>query len=228
METVLTKKQVKRFRAETPDSVIVAEVRYDDECGNGHNTFAITAEVYEPRVRRGEPTTKHSDGRTMWLSACGCCHEEVAKHFPQLAPLLKWHLTSSDGPMHYVGNTVYHAGDRDCWGLRKGEFRQHTSHGKQNGGVAGVPNWTLEVPKWEERDVYANEKPQAVTLEWVPCGTIGEGKKRDLAAARSCAVWPDATDEELTSPGLEERLKARLPALMEEFKKAVESLGFTY
>lgn len=228
VETVLTKRQVKQFRAETPNSVIVAEVRYDDECGNGHNTFAITAEVYEPHAQRGEPTVTHTNGRKMWLNACGCCHEEVAKHFPQLAPLLKWHLVSSDGPMHYVANTVYHAGDRDCWGLRKGEFRQHTSRGLQNGGVAGVPNWVLDVPSFNERDVYAVEKPKPVTLEWKPSGMTGEGKERDLAAARSCAVWPEATDEELTAPGLAERLQARLPALMAEFKKAVESLGFVY
>ena len=49
-----------------------------------------------------------------------------------------------------------------------------------------------------------------------------------LNAARSCAIWPDATDEELTSPGLEDRLMARLPGLMEDFREAVESLGFTY
>lgn len=57
---------------------------------------------------------------------------------------------------------------------------------------------------------------------------IGEGKERQLNLARSCAVWLDATDEELITPGLEQRLKDRLPALMSEFRAAVESLGFTY
>ena len=42
------------------------------------------------------------------------------------------------------------------------------------------------------------------------------------------AIWPEATDEELTAPDLKERLEARLPALLEEFQAAVESLGFTW
>jgi len=56
----------------------------------------------------------------------------------------------------------------------------------------------------------------------------GEGKARELDAARSSAIWPDATDEDLTAPGLEDRLLARLPKLMQEFRAAVESLGFTF
>jgi hypothetical protein len=32
----------------------------------------------------------------------------------------------------------------------------------------------------------------------------------------------------LTAPGLEQRLMDRLPALLAEFKAAVESLGFTF
>jgi hypothetical protein len=55
-----------------------------------------------------------------------------------------------------------------------------------------------------------------------------EGKSRELSAARDSAIWPDATDEDLTAPGLEERLKARLPALLAEFRQAVESLGFIW
>lgn len=196
---------------------IVAEVRYDDQCGNGHNSFAITA------------TIDCKDGAGRWRDySGGCCHEEVAKHFPELAPFIKWHLTSADGPMHYVANTVYLAGDRDCHGLKNGEFRQFKSHGRQNGGVEGVPNWTLEIPDHTARDVYAATKPEPVTLEWKAYGRTGEGKTPQLEAARSAAVWPDATDEDLTAPGLEQRLVDRLPALMAEFKTAVESLGFTY
>lgn len=74
---------------------IIATVRHDDECGNGHNSFSITAEI----------TTVH--GRDYMG---GCCHDEVAKHFPKLAPFIKWHLTSTDGPMHYVANTLYWLG----------------------------------------------------------------------------------------------------------------------
>ena len=55
-----------------------------------------------------------------------------------------------------------------------------------------------------------------------------EGKVRDLDAARATAIWPEATDEDLTTDGLKERLEARLPALLAEFRAAVEGLGFKW
>lgn len=90
---------------------IVATVSHDDQCRNGHNTFSMTASIWEKRTRCGS-----------WLqTAGGCHHDEIVKHFPELAPYVKWHLCSTDGPMHYLANTMSHARDLDCWGKRKGE-----------------------------------------------------------------------------------------------------------
>lgn len=127
-----------------------AEIRFDDEYGNGHNTFAITAEVRVPRRRD--------------IEAGGCLHDDIARVFPELASLIKWHLVSTDGPMHYVANTVYHASDRD------------------------------------------------------------------FDAARSCGVWPDATDEELSADPetLKVALLERLPGLLAEFRADVERAGFLW
>lgn len=153
--SILTKDQKKTFgpvffSENKYDYRITVTVRYDDDCGNGHNSFAITASIEE---RRGNK----------WIDArCGTCHDDVAKRFPKLGPYIKWHLTSSDGPMHYFVNTCY----------------------------------------------------------WV--------KEGNLANARSSAVWPEATDSDLSIHALAIRLGERLPALMDEFRKAVESLGFTY
>jgi len=225
--SVLTKSQKKVYpSATTCRSIrlygkphhIRAFVRYDDECGNGHNTFAITGEYWE-------------QGKSRDSGGGGCCHDEIAKAFPELAPFIKWHLCSSNQPLHYIANTIYHAGNRDCHGLLAGEFRQFKSHGpRQNDGVEGVPNWELVFPEGMKRDIYANEKPAPVVLEWKPYGRTGEGKARDFDAARSCAIWPEATDEQLSLPAkeLEALLMARHPALMAEFEQAVESLGFTY
>lgn len=69
-------------------------VRFDDECKNGHESFAITADIRE-------------NGRA---SMGGCCHDEIVKHFPELQSLIQWHLTSIDGQMHYVANTLYWLG----------------------------------------------------------------------------------------------------------------------
>jgi hypothetical protein len=157
----LAKKQTQMYQAHVDGEVIRAHVRHDDSCGNGHNTFAITGEVYTMMKRPGEKAIRE-DGRWYWLDSCGCIHDTIAKHFPNLVPLLKWHLTSTDEPMHYIANTIYHA------------------------------------------------------------------QNNDFDAARHSAVWPEATDEQLKDPFLAGALEARLPALMEEFKTAVESLGLVY
>jgi len=70
--------------------------------------------------------------------------------------------------------------------------------------------------------------PRPCLVYWKAYGITGEGKERDLQAARNCAIWPDATDDDLIFPGLEGRLLNRLPGLMAEFKSVMESLGFVY
>lgn len=92
--------------------VMQVKIGFDDDCGNGHNTFSITADVYTIESRRRND-----------IAAGGCMHEEIAKIFPELAHLLQWHLWSTDGGMHYVANAAFHASNRDCWGTLKGEPR---------------------------------------------------------------------------------------------------------
>jgi len=179
---------------------LTATVRYDDECRNGHNTFSITGVLLV-------------DCR--WASG-GCLHELIAEKLPELVSLIKWHLCSSDGPLGYVDDTMYLADDRDCWGLRKGEFQQFTDT------KSGLPLWHVPAARHKA----SKKRPAAV--QWERWGRIGEGKDRDLDSARRAAIWLDATDDELTAPGLEERLKARLPALMSEFRAVIESLGFQF
>lgn len=271
IESKLTKHQVKTygpkfFEEHGKRYSIVAEVRYDDECGNGHNSFGITA------------TIKNVYGRE---EMGGCCHDEVAKHFPELAPFIKWHLCGSDGPMHYVANTLYHAGNRDHNGRTKGE-RYHVKGREEKRIVFGDFPITFEykdnliafiesAPTWatvQPVEVAHEKEPKTFGSKWTLTGLdcqwyqcpfdrreeadeflaackrfvpqvkifqdkftrIGEGKERDLNAARHCAVWPEATDEQLCSEPeeLKRLLLERLPALLEEFKTAVESLGFTF
>lgn len=104
-----------------PDNHFIrAELRFDDCCGNGHNSFAITADVFVPG--------RHD------IEAGGCLHDEIAEAFPELAPLIRWHLCSDDGPVHYEANTIYLAGDRDYNGKRAGE-PIHYKHSVQFDGV---------------------------------------------------------------------------------------------
>jgi hypothetical protein len=201
----------------------------------------------------------------------GCIHEDIAKHFPELMPYIKWHLTSTDGPMHYLANTLYHANDKDCWGKRKGEPRQYEHQikfesfpvsfkfpkdfiqwvQKQTQGtfkVCEVPHVNRAGDTYDYKSKYSFH---GIAGEWYQCpfdseqeakqfeeafNTIpfkvvskatawGEGKEPDLDGARHCAIWPEATLEQLQS---KELLLERLPALMAEFKKDVESLGLVF
>jgi hypothetical protein len=266
----LTKQQYKSFGPRPvegygPGAAIWAHVRYDDNCGNGHNSFAITGTVRVPRQREA--------------AACGCLHDDLALAFPELAPFIKWHLCDSNGPMHYVSNTCYHASDSDYNGRRAGEPSSFT-HAVQFGdnpikhkvsksfgaflqqyrrGVAGDFDFEVLPIQHENRSGETYEFSPKYTFggyadKWHKCPfdtepealdflkalqtcnpvflevptAWSEGKKRDLDAARNAAVWPEATEEELIAPGLKERLEARLPALLMEFRQAVESLGFTW
>ena len=189
------------------NAVLSVKLRFDDVCRNGRETFSITGEVRRP--------DRHD------VEACGCLHEDIARVFPELEPLIKWHLTSTDGPMHYIANTCHHAGDRDCYGLRAGERKPILGPDK-------VPTW---VPKTTpEKYVKGHEQPAPVLVEYELWCREGEGKTRDLDAARHTAVWPEATDEELSQEPqrLEAALKARLPSLLAAFKRDMLDAGFIY
>jgi hypothetical protein len=269
--STLTKNQKRTLWASYKGAPIQAEVRYDDECGNGHNTFAVTGTLYGKERQRGTKAIKR-DGGAWWPSAAGCLHDEIGEAFPELRHLLKWHLTSSDGPMHYIQNTIFLAETADCWGKKKGEPRQWGRvvafdcspirwRGRNNGdfinwldGASGAdfeliridhekepkmfgPKWTLggapdrwyQCPFDSEAEglEFLGAMRRGWKIERVP-SVWGTGKERELDAARCAACWPEATDEDLTAPGLKERLEARLPALMAEFRQDIEAAGFVW
>lgn len=200
---------------------IRAVVRYDDDCQNGYNSFAITG-FQERRAKNNH-----------WYGDCGgCLHDLIREHFPELAPFIKWHGMTPQGPSYYLDNTLWHAGDRDCWGLGKGEARQIVNgKTKELGWELVAIDETGNTLPTHQLPRYA-DGPAAPTstfrLEWRPWLRIGEGKKRELDHARATAIWPEATDEELTAPDLRERLIARLPGLIEAFYKDLQTLGLTF
>lgn len=200
--------------------------RYDDNCKNGHNDFAVTGEIWQAT----------RDGRTIGRDcvAFGCLHDDIAKRFPEIAHILKWHLCGETGPMHYAANTVYLAGDRDHNGLRKGEKRQIIN------GKTKLPVWRLvavdaggaEIGLYDlEKQVVAAAKPNCpYKLEYRPLWWEGEGKVRELEAARRVAIWPDATDAELIveANDLRAALADRLPALLADFRAMIDASGFIW
>lgn len=81
-------------------------IRLNDECNNGHQDFAITADVYQ----KGKPKSDryHIMG--------GCCHDEILKVHPELKIFVDLHLCDYKGiPMHAIANGFYHL----CVGFNK-------------------------------------------------------------------------------------------------------------
>lgn len=241
---------------------IRAALRFDDNCKNGHMSFGITGEIRSPRG---------------WV-ASGCVHVEIAAAFPELAPLIKWHMCSTDGPLHYLANSLYLAGDADHNGRRRGDVSRY-EYGVRFGGVPVVHE--LERGYWEWLQKYGPASdydfevvdlsehkdgriypgfayggdPRATSWHRCPFKTekaafdfldalkhhapefvrvpveLSEGKARNLGGARGAAIWPDATDAELMQPraDLEAALKARLPGLLADFRRAmVSDCGFVW
>ena len=123
--STLTTNQVRKFVQSIPGEAFAEsepchmriDVRHDDHCGNGHNTFSITGEVWATVRRGGERYKKGAEPIT-----CGMIHDTIAEHAnDHIVDALRWHLTSTDGPMHYLADTLYLAGDKDHSGRRKGE-----------------------------------------------------------------------------------------------------------
>lgn len=105
--TTNVKKQSNDLRFSTIKIVgnkkIVVKIRLNDECKNGHQDFAITADIYE----------KKGNGQ-YYYSCGGCCHDEILKYFPKFKIFVDLHLSDYSGaPMYAVENGFYHLQNSD-------------------------------------------------------------------------------------------------------------------
>lgn len=181
------------------DGVHEVVISYDNSLRNGYNEFSMV--VSTPEIS-------------------GPFDTEWCKGFKQLSHLAKWRLMSSKGPIYYPANAIYLAGDRDYRGLRKGESKPLVD---SNGNHTYRAR--LEVPHTVELPPGVEPPPATAVYElWM---LEGEGKERELDAARSSAIWPDATDEDLMQEPdqLRAALEARLPGLIESFKADITKAG---
>lgn len=209
----------------TTGHVYVVHYGFDGYFAVQHNQrphLSVTGEHWAgPPMRKSERN----------LVSMGCIHDTIREQFPELAPLLAFHMcTAPDGePLHYVANTVYLAGDRDHNGLRKGERKQIRN------GKTGFPCWELRIddgtaegaPLALQSGSFAEPPTETFLVRWFPWCTVGEGKERELDKARSAACWPEATDAELSADPetLSAALLARLPALRERMQIACIAAG---
>lgn len=88
----------KEYRSEGGRFRIKAEYGIDYDFGRRNKQsphFAVTGTIEEYRGAR-------------WRDyGGGMVHRDVARHFPQLAKYLKWHLVSLESPLHYLANARY-------------------------------------------------------------------------------------------------------------------------
>lgn len=74
-------------------------IRLNDECKNGHQDFAITAEIWE----KGKPKIDN------YHIMSGCCHDEILAVRTDLKTFVDLHLCDYKGiPMHAIANGFYH------------------------------------------------------------------------------------------------------------------------
>jgi len=243
---------------------IVAEVKHAYDYSRGCNVFSITGIEY---------IAGHRVARAILSN--GCIHEKIKKAFPELAPLIKWHMCSTKGPLHYLANSLYHSRDRDHAGVEIGApVKYETTLAFADFPITFVEQrkgfWTylnsiddfnnvevIPVP-YDGRDKYDSSPCYSLTgyikdsivYKWnkAPFGELKEAEEflealrrydyhyvktpivwckavePDLEAARNYAIWPEADLKDFTK----EKLEARLPGLLEEFRKDVESIGLTY
>ena len=119
----------------------IAVARWDDRCGNGSNSFHLSIYVAVASNNRPADYAELED-------APDAAEYRVPE---RIKALKKWNGCHTFGPWAYFENTKYHAGDRDCWGLCKGEKQQITK-----GGV--TPSWELHCTDAEGNPVHLPEK----------------------------------------------------------------------
>lgn len=77
---------------------VIISIRLNDEFRNGHEDFAITADVYVAG-KRGDRN----------MISCGCCHDDIMEVAPEFKPFIDLHLSDCHGvPMHAISNGFYH------------------------------------------------------------------------------------------------------------------------
>lgn len=100
METTnkLTYLSTKLFTENEEEYRITVTVSLDDDCHNNMCDWSVTADIRQ----------KNQQGTYVEYMG-GCCHDEIAKHFPELAKFIPLHCSNHYGaPMYPVRNGIYH------------------------------------------------------------------------------------------------------------------------
>jgi hypothetical protein len=151
--------------------------------GNKHPHFSVTAEIGTPRqIETGN------------VQACGCLHEESAKAWPAVKPIIALHLSNADDgePMHAEANGYYWLAGV-VGGLGEQYHGGSGNYGRTPEKCLTILAEHLRISEAEAREIadkvravfnsgYENEMPQPL-IKYVP--TIEERKRAATIAAKN-------------------------------------------
>ena len=113
--------------------------------------------------------------RTEWatgdrsLLACGCLHELVGEAFPELRPLIAWHLAADGAPMHYIANARF-------WhDMANGKRERKAYDPDPRTAFASTIHWGV-IPETLSAD-------QLLTLAWPACEHHLEQRREPMRKA---------------------------------------------
>lgn len=162
---------------------LVITCRLDDGCGNGHETFSLTAHVYEQQ-------------RGKWVDVGGgCYHDDIVRMAPEFGPFARLHLSDMHGvPMHAAANGLYWLAGV-CGGLGQEYHGGSGRDGKSREECRGI---LMEHLRISEDDVATliqssprTERELVIVLERM--GLVDQWKREADAAIRQLEEWTGQT-----------------------------------
>lgn len=142
--------------------VLIAKAQIEDL--GQHPYFSITGELYDRDRNNGDECVLNANEKRRWLGSCGQLPDEIQTNIPALAPYLRWHLTSTDGPMHYLANAHYHAGF--CEGMEDSRNIEYLKSTIVYGALESDNAVSLETLNESQLDAFLVERFPALMLKF--------------------------------------------------------------
>lgn len=89
--------------------LLVVKYGFDEEFAKRYKQaphFSMTTETYSTYKQPGEKAILF-EGKHYWPYSFGAGHDDIHEGFPELEPMIKYHLVSTEAPMHYYANAKY-------------------------------------------------------------------------------------------------------------------------
>lgn len=182
---------------------IYIKIRLNDECKNGHQDFAITADIYQ----KGKPKTDR------YFISGGCCHDEIIAARPDLSMFVNLHLCDYQGiPTYAVENGFYH--------LRQGFNTTKPEQPAFKAKFCGY--YRISAEQFDSLNESANQLQYALKLR-----DLGILEQWKIEANKAIATLEEWTGKEFVVDSVKTQYHAPTPEELEEEKQKQESGYYT-